>query len=496
MKKVDASQFFKCASVRRGVLRTRQLFNRIRCKTGKTGVAVAINKACDGFLCAKDCGKTTTHKYISFASIMKHLEFIASEDMFAVGDMIVQRREGWPMGGSLSEPGTLVDLQHDILVASIDMHTRTRVGWQFRDFTFNETITGVQHVDDCLMFSKILCPQCMLDGLAKLWPEDVGCTDEGGDCCVQMLNSFVLIRSDKVFVFPHNPNVPYAMNLTDHQTISRLGPFFSLPTQHRNRLKMFLFAQLLSYNYVVQGSDDEAYIHIVWFLFEIIRLKWPLMMLSKVIRSIPRKHYSPFISLCLRIGKHINKAHDQIHLLDSCDLQPDVEQHMKRMFVDLSNDPIVAQPIALVDGSLVPCSPSLASSVAQMGYDNRGKGKGKDFWNGGDSGYASDSKAGFHKGYGKGYGKRNSYTGSYGSLSSEDMKTLKRAADSIKAQEEAKAKDEANAQVKATVIDSIREIFGGNPSQSSGDRNSILCFFRNVFDLSPGNSATCVFAQS
>ena len=47
---------------------------------------------------------------VPFRSIMQALNFVALDRFVRVGDSVVERIRGWPMGGSLSEPATLVDL--------------------------------------------------------------------------------------------------------------------------------------------------------------------------------------------------------------------------------------------------------------------------------------------------------------------------------------------------------------------------------------------------
>ncbi len=51
------------------------------------------------------------------------------DDMFLVGDVVVQRLGGWPMGASLSEPCTMVDMNTSIWECdSNHVHAR-EVGW-------------------------------------------------------------------------------------------------------------------------------------------------------------------------------------------------------------------------------------------------------------------------------------------------------------------------------------------------------------------------------
>ena len=75
MIKADAAQFFKAASISRGVDRVKQQLNRIANSSGLTAIAVAKNKSCDGFLC-KPIRKSNIHfEVITFERINSILPF-------------------------------------------------------------------------------------------------------------------------------------------------------------------------------------------------------------------------------------------------------------------------------------------------------------------------------------------------------------------------------------------------------------------------------------
>ena len=87
------------------------------------------------------------------------------------------------MGGALSEPSTLVDLQESIRLlcdksASANELDRVLPGMSKHNLKFDRSVQGLQHVDDAGVFSKILCPSCLLKIVTNLWPHDVGITLE------------------------------------------------------------------------------------------------------------------------------------------------------------------------------------------------------------------------------------------------------------------------------------------------------------------------------
>ena len=84
------------------------------------------------------------------------------------------------MGGSYSEPGTLADLAHSVLKLQTKSE-RIRVGWfhtAHPDLPLDALIMGLQHVDDCLLASRLFCTSCIEKGVQLAWPEDVGVSTE------------------------------------------------------------------------------------------------------------------------------------------------------------------------------------------------------------------------------------------------------------------------------------------------------------------------------
>ena len=71
------------------------------------------------------------------------------------------------MGGALSEPSTLVDLQESIRLlcdksASANDFDRVLPVLSKHYLRFDRIVQGLPHVDDAGVFSKILCPSCLL----------------------------------------------------------------------------------------------------------------------------------------------------------------------------------------------------------------------------------------------------------------------------------------------------------------------------------------------
>ena len=116
--KADASQFFKAADLDRGLSRIQSLLMRVKHAKGVNAVAIKRQLRVDGYLCTTKKKSNHIVEVISFDRILQGLCVGYHDKFLCLGDQIIFRNQGWPMGGSLSEPGTLVDLQHDVWCAA------------------------------------------------------------------------------------------------------------------------------------------------------------------------------------------------------------------------------------------------------------------------------------------------------------------------------------------------------------------------------------------
>eukprot|EP00969_Alexandrium_andersonii_P334489 14781897-Alexandrium_andersonii.AAC.1 len=78
----------------------------------------------------------------------------------AVGDALVHRSTGWPMGGSHSEPATLVDSGAFVHKLHTSPKTRAETGVDVDSLPVDQLLAGLQHVDDLLVCSRVWCEDC------------------------------------------------------------------------------------------------------------------------------------------------------------------------------------------------------------------------------------------------------------------------------------------------------------------------------------------------
>ena len=156
LAKVDAAQFFKNSSMQRGVHKMKMLLDRLR-RLNFIGVAVRNSKTADGEL-VKHLGKKPGYRIILFDEMESLASLVAADDKFLVGQFVVRRRTGWPMGGSLSEPATLIDLGMEVEKWHTDPAKRQEIGWFCPSrpaLKPGQLVAGLQHVDDTLLISRI-----------------------------------------------------------------------------------------------------------------------------------------------------------------------------------------------------------------------------------------------------------------------------------------------------------------------------------------------------
>lgn len=125
--KIDASQFFKSYSTHHAFQRARRLLTTVTERTGYDAICVTRVSKTWGFF-TKAIGNEYSFKKRAvgglatdtFDNILRALKYALKDDLFSVGPHVLQRIRGHPMGGSFSEPATLVDLRGTYFPTSTD----------------------------------------------------------------------------------------------------------------------------------------------------------------------------------------------------------------------------------------------------------------------------------------------------------------------------------------------------------------------------------------
>lgn len=100
----------------------------------------------------------------------------------------MQWKAGYPIGGSPSEPATMVDSQKEIYQCHISRGHQESKGWKLVGLKFTELVTGATHVDDTAIYSKIYCEVCLETKIRDTFPSYVGVSTEESGRVIRFLN--------------------------------------------------------------------------------------------------------------------------------------------------------------------------------------------------------------------------------------------------------------------------------------------------------------------
>ena len=170
-------------------------------------------------------------------------------------------------------------------------------------------VAGFQHVDDALVCSKIFCEECLLNGVRKLWPEDVGVSLEGSGSHIPFLHVDVEILNDNslfpVLITPAAPNRDFARGLDAYPALSKLSPFFHREFQPPSILRNYFFCKLYGFDQVFEGRMTGVETHVAALVSEAILLHWPIRNISRLCLAFPQSVHSDFARLIRTLGKFL-----------------------------------------------------------------------------------------------------------------------------------------------------------------------------------------------
>ena len=81
---------------------------------------------------------------------------------------------------------------------------------QCSDYPAQSLVQGLLHVDDAIVLSFVFCSSCLVRGVCRLWPSDVGVSEEGRGPSLSFLHVDIQITTDSkpapLHITPHNAN--------------------------------------------------------------------------------------------------------------------------------------------------------------------------------------------------------------------------------------------------------------------------------------------------
>ena len=129
----------------------------------------------------------------------------------------------------MSAAATAITVEHDIAKYYASAAKARSIHWYAEGLTQAQTVQGIVHVDDSLIFSKSLCYDCLEYGATHCWPREIGMEVEQRGPEIVFLHIRVSVRNEvcscPVSFAPAMPNAPYARGTADFPKISRVPPF-------------------------------------------------------------------------------------------------------------------------------------------------------------------------------------------------------------------------------------------------------------------------------
>lgn len=258
------------------------------------------------------------HDLITFSDISNALRYVKKDCYFAVGEEIFQRRRGWAMGASLSEPATLADLGDCIHRLYSDHRYACSLGLAFPSIPASQVVQGVLYVDDSLSFSRALCGKCLFRSLQELFPSDVGFTCEGTALPIPFLQCNIVESSQSLFAcHAFSANHDFACGQSPKPKFAKFPSYTSAPANlPLSFLKTRIWERLISFNAMGEGVPERAHQATVDIVCEVFILGWPARDIGLALRSVPRRHASAYLTLVRRYGRLLTRNASELDAMD------------------------------------------------------------------------------------------------------------------------------------------------------------------------------------
>lgn len=283
----DAAQFFKSAKTGTSIERAAALIKHLQHRIPHAVVAVAPTKRSKGFIAKSKKLVPASYTAVQLEDVLAAMKYASKDRSFLVGAHVVQRTDGWAMGGHMSAVATSVTLEHDVSRLYAHRDRARSLGWYVGKMPTPQVIQGIIHVDDTLIFSKTLCHRCIESGILRCWPRELGMEVEQRPPVLTFLHITMTLKNvveECPVVFrPSTPNEAYAKGEMEEPMVARVCQYIKTITDPREMLRPFLAAKFACYNKLYgrtyDGSDIDHELAIM--LSEILRAEWPPKVLAK-----------------------------------------------------------------------------------------------------------------------------------------------------------------------------------------------------------------------
>ena len=302
--RMDASSFFSNAEMHRGISHLHLLLQRIQRRTGCNAVQIEPGTKCSGKF-VKLKGRSHDQHTLSFAEIRSAFKLAAKECHFLIGDIVIERHHGWPMGGSHSEPGTMIDVGQFVHKLYSDRSTQAYSRFLVDRFTIHEILQGVQHVDDILLMSHIWCHTCIEAKIKAYFPKDMGFETEETGPKLRFLTTWVSVNGCQLLLEPYQPNFEFVLRKNEKKKVSRCPIFIDRQQTPSTMLRSFIFAHLFCYSKICQEEPNLMLKHIGILVKEAHMCNWNYIDIATVLLSQNLKYRNKCLDCSSYIGLHL-----------------------------------------------------------------------------------------------------------------------------------------------------------------------------------------------
>jgi hypothetical protein len=265
---------------------------------------------------------------LAFDDLEKGLRYVEQDVFSRMGATIVERIGGIPMGAPTSPPLARLDSEHAVRSWSRNTTLHKQLNVYISRVPVQKILTGIQYVDDILVFSKALCCTCMQDVVRNIFPQDIDIKTEAKIEATGRLD-FLHARIDVVQnnetstdfkIRPILHNIDFAKGEMPHPKIAKIALFIDDGTQHYDTIQRILWPRLqLAYDTFEASLQDVDNVVQTWcaHMAEAMHMRWPIQFVAKSFRSWRKFDKSRWCCLCRFFGKRVQHNKPLAQHLDS-----------------------------------------------------------------------------------------------------------------------------------------------------------------------------------
>lgn len=295
----DGNAFFENANAARGVRRARKLsfraqqaYNTSHITVDKNGKRARLGRPRKGVRCLE------TKRCFHIDELLDIWDAAKTDNFFLWGDrLVVRRKNSWPMGGEESCEAVGIDSHETERCLHRSVKFRRKAGWDVAGLPLEAVLGGGRIVDNYLLWSFVLCLDCIDKGVAASLPRDFGMEGETQGPLQRFCTANLDTSRGKTELSPVPHNAAFSRMTCDSQEQCRIGTFSHTKINTSSQLRQFVIQAVARANFITEADSSDAVSAPLDLWWELIRLRYPPKMIARCFRSVPLKHPTP--GLCL-----------------------------------------------------------------------------------------------------------------------------------------------------------------------------------------------------